>query len=164
MDANDWMWVSLKSKDEMIDINQDKLKRIWGNCEVKVQANCTFSVKEPSVMNNGMTYIVSVGKKRKMFPHRREKTSFNQFFHVRKKLWFFWFSFKKSWKNIFSILKVPNLELVRDLRWVNPRGEEIPQDDRWCAFLNFLHFLLDIAISAPSLHFSPSLLCNSFCK
>ena len=53
-------------------------------CAVKDQANCTFSVKEPSAMNNGMTYIVSVGKKRKMFPHRREKTSFNQFFHVRK--------------------------------------------------------------------------------
>ena len=26
--------------------------------------------------------------------------------------------------------QVPSLELVRDLRWVNPRGQEIPQDDR----------------------------------
>ena len=56
-------------------------------------------------MNNGMTYIVSVGKKRKMFPHRREKTSFNQFFHVRKNYKFLVF-FKKTEekKTIFSIL------------------------------------------------------------
>ena len=42
-----------------------------------------------------MTYIVSVGKKRKMFPHRREKTSFNQFFHVRNFFEFLLF-FKKT--------------------------------------------------------------------
>ena len=55
-------------------------------------------------MNNGMTYIVSVGEKRKMFPHRREKTSFNQFFHVRKKYKFLIFFKKTEEKNIFSIL------------------------------------------------------------
>ena len=68
---------------------------------MKVQANCTFSVKEPSVMNNGMTYIVSVGKKRKIFPHRREKTSFNQFFHVRKNYKFLVFFQKAKEKKHF---------------------------------------------------------------
>ena len=68
---------------------------------VKTQANCTFTAKEPSVMNNGMTYIVSVGKKRKMFPHRREKTSFNQFFHVRKNYEFLVFFQKTEEKKHF---------------------------------------------------------------
>ena len=26
--------------------------------------------------------------------------------------------------------QVPNIELVKQLRWINPRGAEIPQDDR----------------------------------
>jgi len=26
--------------------------------------------------------------------------------------------------------QVPNLELIKDLKWINPRGQEIPQDDR----------------------------------
>ena len=44
-------------------------------------------------------------------------------------------------------LQVPSLELVRDLRWVNPRGQEIPQDDRWPStqhppYWNFLLHLL----------------------
>ena len=27
--------------------------------------------------------------------------------------------------------QVPNIELVKHLKWINPRGEDIPQDDRW---------------------------------
>ena len=27
--------------------------------------------------------------------------------------------------------QVPNIELVKQLRWINPRGQDIPQDDRW---------------------------------
>ena len=26
--------------------------------------------------------------------------------------------------------QVPNRELIKDLKWINPRGQEIPQDDR----------------------------------
>ena len=26
--------------------------------------------------------------------------------------------------------QVPNIELIKHLRWINPRGQEIPQDDR----------------------------------
>ena len=29
------------------------------------------------------------------------------------------------------LLKVPNVSLLKELRWVNPQGEEIPQDDRY---------------------------------
>ena len=27
--------------------------------------------------------------------------------------------------------QVPNIELVKHLKWINPRGQDIPQDDRW---------------------------------
>ena len=85
--------------------NKQEFENKITNCAVKDQANCTFSVKEPSAMNNGMTYIVSVGKKRKMFPHTGGKRPVSINSSTSEKIIIFWFSFKKlKKKNIFSIL------------------------------------------------------------
>ena len=39
--------------------------------------------------------------------------------------------FVPSWLVCVSLHQVPNVSLLKELRWVNPRGEEIPQDDRY---------------------------------
>ena len=36
---------------------------------------------------------------------------------------------------LYCTVQVPNTELVRDLRWLDPRGEEVTQDTRSAAAL-----------------------------
>ena len=36
--------------------------------------------------------------------------------------------------NMNVLCKVPNAELIKDLKWINPQGEEVSQDSRYQTF------------------------------